>query len=354
MTSSEFSYTMYPGQVSFGRGKIRTLVSILEPYQRVFVIGGHRATMVTDLLGEHFPPGQYYHFQEVTQHVPQVLVDEAFTAFSKFQGDVLVAMGGGSAVGLAKALALRQQVPIIAIPTTYSGSEMTNIWGISTEDGKKTGRDMAVLPKQVLYDPDLTDGLPKNLAATSAMNAMAHLMEAVYSHEVNPVTYQNALSGMENLRAGLGKLASAQGVAGAINEQLLLGAFLAGKCLCEVPMALHHKAAHVLGGTFGLEHSHVHTVLQAYVLEYQWPYLSDMVRMDFQVALGHDYPPQALQDLARETGAPYRLDQIGFGEKDIERAVKQMLANPYPNPTPLTSQGLTVMLRNAVHGTLNG
>ncbi|HAP63291.1 MAG TPA: maleylacetate reductase, partial [Cytophagales bacterium] len=136
------------------------------------------------------------------------------------------------------------------------------------------------------------------------------------------------------------------------NEQIQLGAFLAGKCLCEVPMALHHKAAHVLGGTFNLEHSHVHTVLQAYVLEYQWPHLSQEVQQDFQAALAHDYPPQALQELAKANGAPYTLAAIGFGEADIDKAVTQMLAKPYPNPTPLTEEGLKEMLRKAVVGTL--
>ncbi|HAA22739.1 MAG TPA: maleylacetate reductase, partial [Cytophagales bacterium] len=304
MNPYNFNYTLFPGQIHFGQGKIDLLPTLLKGYSKAFIIGEKRVQPIIDRVGEVLDADRLYHFGEVIQHVPQGLVDKALAVCQAQQSDVLVALGGGSSIGLAKALALETKLPIIAVPTTYAGSEMTNIWGISTEAGKTTGRDNAVLPQHVIYDAHLTATMPKGLAATSAMNAMAHLMEAVYSHEVNPVTYQNALYGIRQLREGLTQLAQEDTLSMRTNEQIQLGAFLAGKCLCEVPMALHHKAAHVLGGTFNLEHSHVHTVLQAYVLEYQWPHLSQEVQQDFQAALAHDYPPQALQELAKANGAP--------------------------------------------------
>lgn len=309
----DFHFTQAPSQVHFGPGKVAVLPSLLASYTHAFIIGGKRIQPILDQLSENYSRERFYHFPHVVQHVPHILVDQAFKMSQANTSEVLVAIGGGSAIGLAKALALRKPLPIIAVPTTYAGSEMTNIWGISTENGKTTGRNPVVQPQQVIYDAHLTATMPKSLAVTSSMNAMAHLMEAVYSPEGNPLTHQHALYGIRQLREGLHQLALSDTLSMETNQQLQLGAFLAGKCLGEVPMALHHKAAHVLGGSFQLDHAQVHTVLQAYVLEYQWPQLSEATRQDFQTAFSHPYPPRALQDLAQSNGAPHTLRTIGLG-----------------------------------------
>jgi alcohol dehydrogenase class IV len=293
------------------------------------------------------------HFSSVVQHVPLELIEEASQRQMEENTDVLVAIGGGSAIDLAKALALRSRHEIIAVPTTYAGSEMTNIWGITTAEGKTTGRDMIVLPRYVIYDPALTERMPASLAATSSMNAMAHLIEAIYAHDINPITYINSLDGINKLKSGMSILAARGELTLEANQLLQYGSFIAGKVLCEVSMSLHHKVAHVLGGTFGLDHSSTHTVLLAYVLEYQWDVLSEEVKKDFCSALSHAYAPAALLELAKSMRAPTSLAAIGFNEKDIERAVDTVLAKPYANPRELTKSGLIDMLGKAYRGQLS-
>ena len=212
---------------------------------------------------------------------------------------------------------------------------------------------MIVLPRYVIYDPVFTSSMPASLAATSSMNAMAHLMEAIYAHDTNPITYINSLDGMKKLRSGMNMLAARGVLTMEANQFLQYGSFIAGKVLCEVSMSLHHKMAHVLGGTFGLDHSSVHTVLQAYVLEYQWDALTKEVKDDFCSALDHVYAPAALLELARSMGAPTNLAAIGFKEKDIEKAVDTVLAKPYANPKELTKKGLIDMLVKAYAGQLS-
>ena len=353
MYLSQFEYTGYPSNVFFGENSFDHVSKLLSSYKKAFVIAGNRLEPYVDSLKKNLGDGRIIHFSSVVQHVPLELIEEASQRQIEENTDVLVAIGGGSAIGLAKALALRSRHAIIAVPTTYAGSEMTNIWGITTPEGKTTGRDMIVLPRYVIYDPVFTSSMPASLAATSSMNAMAHLMEAIYAHDTNPITYINSLDGMKKLRSGMNVLAARGVLTMEANQFLQYGSFIAGKVLCEVSMSLHHKMAHVLGGTFGLDHSSVHTVLQAYVLEYQWDALTKEVKDDFCSVLDHVYAPAALLELARSMGAPTNLAAIGFKEKDIEKAVDTVLAKPYANPKELTKKGLIDMLVKGYAGQLS-
>ena len=145
-------------------------------------------------------------------HVPVDIVDEAGATTAESSADCLLAIGGGSTTGLAKALALRTGLPIIAVPTTYAGSEMTPIWGMTEGGVKTTGRDARVLPRLVIYDPDLLTTLPPEVVATSGMNAIAHCVEALYSQTANPVT---SLMAEEGIRA----IAEALPAGGAIRRR---------------------------------------------------------------------------------------------------------------------------------------
>jgi len=352
MNISKFTYTGYPNNVFFGEDSFSQVSKLLSPYKKAFVIAGNRLESHVTNLKETLGAERIFHFNSIVQHVPVELIEQASQKQIAEKTDVLVAMGGGSAIGLAKALAQKSKHPIIAVPTTYAGSEMTNIWGITTAEGKTTGRDMNVLPRYVIYDPDFTLRMSASLAATSSMNAMAHVMEAIYAHDTNPVTYINSLDGMRKLKLGMEILAAQGALTKEANQFLQYGSFIAGKVLCEVSMSLHHKMAHVLGGTFGLDHSSVHTALQSYVLEYQWEALSEGVKGDFCSALSHEYPPAALLELAKSMGAPTNLAAIGFKEKDIERAVDTVLAKPYPNPKELTKPGLMNLLTKGYRGQL--
>ncbi|PTB92798.1 maleylacetate reductase, partial [Marivirga lumbricoides] len=191
-----FTYTSYPNQVLFGKGKTEELPSILRPYNKVMAMGEERWSSHIEKVSKALGDNKLYYFPEIIQHVPQHLVEKAMVKLKEEKPDVLLAFGGGSSVGLAKALALETKLPIIAVPTTYSGSEQTYIWGISSEEGKTTGKSMDVMPKVVIYDANLTATLPLSLAVTSGMNAMAHLMEAIYAPNGNPVTRHHALLGV--------------------------------------------------------------------------------------------------------------------------------------------------------------
>lgn len=317
------------------------------------IIATNRLAGQVDRLSTSLGASRVARFSNVIQQVPETLVQEAAAFREENQPDILVAMGGGSAIGLAKAIALRRYIPMVAIPTTFSGSEQTNIYGISSGGAKRTGRDDKVLPGIVIYDPDLIQTMPKHLAVTSAMNAMAHLMEAIYSHSGNPVTRNNAILGMDAIKKGIKELSATGGLTKSAIEKMLLGSFLAGKCLCEVEMALHHKAAHVLGGSFGMEHSSVHTVLQPYVLAYQWPHLSSAIQSDFKMVLDSGYPPKALKELAENAGAKTNLKSIGFREEDIGKAAEIIESKPFANVAPITKEGLLKMLANAYYGKID-
>ncbi len=348
----DFRYRSAQVDLVFGRGAYLKAAEVLAAYERVFVIGTKRSAQQLQKLQNALSQQQLTLFQEVVQHVPQFLVDRCAERLSRSKGQVILAIGGGSAIGLAKALALQTALPIIAIPTTYAGSEMTNIWGISEQGKKTTGRDTKVQPRYVFYDPDLTQTMPMAVAATSAMNAMAHLMEAVYAHDRNPISHELSLLGIRKLLAGMNQMVEAGELSAEANENLLFGAYLAGKSLGEVSMALHHKAAHVLGGSFGLEHAKVHTVMQAYVLEFQWEGLSAEIQKAFFSALGDDYPPRVLKNIADRMGAPTDLQSIGFKRKNIPKAADIMLQKPYPNPVPLERGRLEAMLERAYDGDL--
>ena len=348
-----FDYRSFANQVHFGYGKISILPHLLKDYKKAMVFAEKLMDRYVNDLITALGQDRIIQFSNIVQHVPENLVKEAQDNLSVVKPDVLVSIGGGSSLGLAKALALESKLPIIAVPTTFAGSEQTNIWGITTHDGKTTGRSDRVLPKVVIYDPDLTITMPLQLAVTSAMNAMAHLMEAIYSPSGNPITRYNALLGMDELKKGLEGVAKSKRLTRETNEKILFGAYLAGKSLCEVSMSLHHKAAHVLGGSFGMEHASVHTVLQPYVMAYQWPHLSQSMQQDFIKVLGSDNPPKALRELAANAGASADLESIGFVRSDIEEAARIIVSNPYENIAPITEESMIEMLINAYEGKLN-
>lgn len=350
MSSQDFTFRSRDYNIHFGEGSLDVLPELIGNDERVFTIVSERSR---SQLSEVLMGKNVYFFTDIVQHVPQVLVTKASRAYRQEKSSLLLVMGGGSAIGLAKAIALETGDKIIAIPTTYAGSEMTNIWGITGKDGTKTtGRADVVMPRHVVYDTQLTLSMPKPLAVTSAFNALAHLVEAVYAPDGNPVTTSTALLGIKKLVSGLTALSKDERLTNSSNNDLTMGAFLAGKSLGEVSMSLHHKAAHVLGGNFKLEHSHVHTVLLPYVLHYQWPALSEAIKENFQQAFGASSPAQFIIELQKQANAPLTLQQIGFKEENIQLAAEQILAKPYANPREIKVDGLLGMLEMAFHGKL--
>jgi len=287
-------------------------------------------------------------FAGALMHVPIEVTREARTYARQVDADCIVAIGGGSTIGLGKAIALETELPLLAIPTTYAGSEMTPIYGITERGIKSTGADPRVLPKTVIYDPSLTRGLSIANSITSGINAIAHAAEGLYARDASPITM---LMAEEGIRALIVSLPLIHRDAGDITArtQALHGAWLCGSVLGQVGMSLHHKLCHILGGSFGLPHAATHAVILPHALAYNYRHALPAMRRMSRVMHG-EAPPAFLQRFAATNGAATSLGQLGFQEADIAPAADLALANPYWNPRPLEHAAIVRLLRRAFAG----
>jgi maleylacetate reductase len=265
---------------------------------------------------------------DVVQHVPVPAVTAAAAEAGRAEVDVIVCVGGGSAIGLAKGIARTAGLPIVAVPTTYAGSEMTSIWGL-TEAGKKTtGRADRVRPRTVVYDPELTVGLPVGLSVTSGINAIAHCVEALYATGVSPLTVLAAAEGVRAMAAALPRLIVEPGDLDA-RASALRGAWLSGWSLEVSSTGLHHKLCHVLGGLLDLPHSPLHTVLLPYAVAHVAAAAPDAMRVLLRSLSATGEPDDAggiLWDRHASLDAPTSLAAIGMRESDLNRAVDACIA----------------------------
>ena len=303
-----------------------------------------QAEQVADLLRERAAGV----FDGAVMHVPMAAAREARAVAQRLGADCAVAVGGGSTIGLGKAIALDSGLPILAVPTTYAGSEMTPIYGLTDEGVKRTGRDPRVLPRTVIYDPQLSLGLPVGLSVVSGINAMAHAAEGLYADDANPVTQLLAEEGLAALGRALPAIHADSGDQQA-RADALYGAWLCGNVLGSVAMALHHKLCHTLGGSFNLPHAETHTIVLPHALAYNAP-AAPVAMARIARALGAENAPRALHELARRHGAPVALKEIGLREEDLDRACALAMHNQYPNPRPLEAAALRRLLQNAYEG----
>jgi len=288
-------------------------------------------------------------FPHAVMHVPIETAREARDTARRLDADCCVAIGGGSTIGLGKAIALESGLAIVAVPTTYAGSEMTPIYGL-TEDGiKKTGRDRKVLPKTVIYDPALTLTLPPKIAGPSGMNAIAHCVEGLYAMDGNPIISMFAAEGIRALARSLPRVVETPGDLDA-RADALYGAWLAGTVLGAVSIGIHHKLCHTLGGTFNLPHAEVHTVILPHAVKFNSRAAPEAMRIAAE-ALGAESAAWGLFDLAVRLGAPVALKDIGMPADGLERAAELSTQNPYANPRPVEYEGVLELLRNAYAGT---
>ena len=234
-------------------------------------------------------------------HVPVEVAQAAVSAARAKGADGLIAIGGGSTTGLAKAVALELNLPILAVPTTYAGSEMTPIWGLTEGGVKRTGKDTRVLPRTAIYDPELTLGLPAALSGVSGLNAIAHCVEALYSENANPLISIMAEEGIRALGRSLPVVVRDPGDIAARGDALY-GAWLGGTVLGAVGMAIHHKLCHTLGGTFDLPHAETHAIVLPHATAYNAAAAPEAMKRICR-ALGVDDAPQGLYDLLVAVGA---------------------------------------------------
>jgi maleylacetate reductase len=288
-------------------------------------------------------------FHRATMHVPIETVRDAREIALKLSADCAIALGGGSTTGLGKAIALDSSLPIIAIPTTYAGSEMTPIYGITESGIKKTGRDSRVLPRTVIYDPTLTLSLPVGLSVVSGINAIAHAAEGLYASDCNPIFRLMAIDGIRALAQAIPAITRDANSLPARSDALY-GAWLCGAVLGNVSMALHHKLCHTLGGSFNLPHAQTHTVVLPHALAYNAMAAPDAMKDIASAISTVGSAPSQIFDLAKNSGAPVSLNSLGMARSDLDRACEIACQNQYPNPRPIERIALRQLLQNAFDG----
>jgi alcohol dehydrogenase class IV len=290
-------------------------------------------------------------FAGATMHNPVEVTERALAVAREVDADALVSVGGGSTTGLGKALASRTGLPHLVVPTTYAGSEVTPVLGETAEGRKVTRSGPEIRPDVVVYDVALTTTLPWSVTLTSAVNAMAHAVEALYAADRTDETDRRAAEALTSLAAGLRVLHEPTHDPADLDARadLLYGAWLAGTCLAEVGMGLHHQLCHVLGGSFGLPHAPTHTVVLPHAMAYNAP-AARQAMATAAAALGVDDAPSGLRSLVAALGGPTRLDALGLDLADVSRAAELATARPYPNPRPVDRDGLVALLTDATTG----
>jgi maleylacetate reductase len=345
-----FTYEALPGRVVFAPGALSRLPDEIDRLQkqRALLIATNSAAPFVKGIAGRLGARLAGVFREVEQHVPAATVQRALAVARQTGVDCVVVLGGGSAIGLGKALAREIDLAIIAVPTTFSGSEMTPIYGITDEGRKQTGRDLRVLPRTVIYDPELLYSLPLPLAATSGLNALAHCVEALYSNLASPMTDLMAEEGSRALAQGL--LALAQDTSNHEGYDLTLyGAYLAGCVLGLVGTGLHHRICHILGGSFHLPHAETHSIILPHVVHYNRDAAPEaMARLAH--ALGASNAAQGIVDLAVRLPVPKTLATLGLHADQLEEAARLVVASPPWNPRPITLADMQQLLQAAYHG----
>jgi len=342
-----FVYTGLPSRVVFGAGSVKQLGAELDR------LGAKRALLLctpgraesVQAIAKGLPIAGV--FDRVVMHTPLALANEARKAATDAKADCCIAIGGGSTIGFGKAVALTSGLPVIAVPTTYSGSEMTTIWGISEGETKKTGCDPKVLPKAVIYDPELTLDLPASVSAASGMNAIAHCVEALYAHDGNPIVSLMADEGIRALASALPKIIIS-GANVAARSDALYGSWLAGCTISTTSVALHHKLCHVLGG-FGLPHAETHSIVLPHAMHYNRDAAPDAMRRVARAIEAVD-APRGTYELEMRLGLPMKLADIGMKQADLERAARIAAEAPYPNPRKVEYAPVLELLQHAYEG----
>jgi len=346
----EFVYDALPGRVVFGVGALERVPAEVAALgaERVLLIAGRHERDVAVSLARSLGSRLVGRLDDVRPHVPADLAAAACDRARALSADLLITLGGGSTTGLGKAIALELGTPILAIPTTYAGSEMTPIWGLTTGDHKSTGRDARVLPRVVVYDPNLTLTLPIRISAASGMNAMAHCVEASYAEGTSPVVTTAAVAGMSTLARALPRLLSTPDDLD-VRTELMTAAYLAGCSLGAAGSGLHHKICHVLGGAYDLPHAETHAVILPHAVAFNAPALPEAMDR-IATALGVEDPATGLFDLDVALGLPTRLLDIGMAEADLDEAAARIARDVVRNPRPVDIPSLRRLLGDAAVG----
>src|SRR3954453_12583394 len=283
---------------------------------RVMLIAGEAEAALADTVASGLRVAVRH--TEVVMHVPTDVADRARKVAEEQEVDVLVSIGGGSTTGLAKAVALTTGLPIVAVPTTYAGSEATNVWGLTEGNRKTTGIDGRVLPRTVVYDASLMVSLPVAMSVASGLNALAHCVDSMWGPRTDPIDQAFALEGIRALVQGLPTVVSnRRDIAG--REHTMYGAYVAAVAFASAGSGLHHKICHVLGGMYNLPHAQTHAVVLPHVLAFHAPAVPEAERR-IAAAFGSTGAVEGLAAPRAAVGAPRALRDYGMPEDGIAKA----------------------------------
>ncbi|WP_248258321.1 maleylacetate reductase [Georgenia sp. EYE_87] len=348
-------YETRPQRVVSGRGAARALPEELTGLgvSRVMLVAGEAELAVAELLTEKLDVVAT--FSGVRPHVPVEAAEAARELARSSGAEVLVSVGGGSTTGTAKAVALTQGLPIVAVPTTYAGSEATDVWGL-TEAGRKTnGADAVVLPRVVLYDPELTTSLPPHLTVSSGLNAVAHCVDSLWGPSASPASTAFAVEGLRLLAQGLTAVL-ADGADLTARERCQSGTYLAAAAFAAAGSGIHHKICHVLGGAYNLEHAAMHAVVLPHVLGFNAPAAPEAADRVAGALAGAGFGDggdalAALLALYATLGAPRSLGELGLRADQVNEAARRTLEKvPPSNPRPVTETQLAELIGRAQAG----
>jgi alcohol dehydrogenase class IV len=345
-----FVHDTLPQRVAFGSGEAAANLSgeiAGLGATRVMLIAAKAEMHLADTIAVDLPVALRH--DDVVMHVPVEVAERARAAAAGNDVDLLVSVGGGSTTGLAKAIALTTGLPIIAVPTTYAGSEATPVWGLTEGARKTTGTDKRVLPRVIVYDAALTMSLPVEMSVASGLNALAHCVDSMWAPNADPINAAFAAEGIRSLAAGLPKVvADPMDLDG--REHALYAAYLSATAFASAGSGLHHKICHVLGGKYNLPHAQTHATVLPYVLAFNGPAAPDAERR-IATAFGAAGALDGLVALKQELNAPHALADYGFDEESIPEAAAAILPSvPPSNPRQVTAEDLRALLRAAWSG----
>lgn len=345
----DFTFPGLVTRVVFGSGTLRQVGDEVTHlgHSRALVLSTPHQKPEADALAASLGALNAGVFAGAAMHTPTDVTEAAMAAFTASGATAVVSLGGGSTTGLGKAIALRSGADQVVIPTTYAGSEMTDILGETANGQKTTRRDPAIRPEVVIYDVDLTMTLPVALTVTSGLNALAHAMEALYAPDRNPIIELMCRDALLAFNDGLPVLVR-DPLDREARARVLYGAWLCSTALGYVTMALHHKLAHVLGGSFNTPHADTHAILLPHTAAFNAVSVPDLLAPVTQT-FGSG-PGAGLWDFAKKVGAPMRLSDLGLTEADLDRAADIAVQNPYANPRPFDRDAIRTLLQAAYTG----
>jgi len=367
----KFHYVSYAQEVIFAPGSLAQVSELVDRYgwKKVFVCTNHsmqkngHLESLRSALGSRLVAT----FDQVQPHVQDVKVDQALGLANQDAVEAVIGLGGGSPIGMAKAVGYvrKPSIPVIAIPTTYAGSEMTAVYGIThsreNPPRKVTVSDPKIAPRLVLYDPELTLDLPPDLTASTGINALAHCIEALYSMKRNPISTAAATRGVRHIfNSILGCYTHPNDLEA--RTEMLQGAHLAGLSLASVSMGLHHGLCHVLGGTATIPHGIANSIILPHAIRFNADVTAPQLLPAAEamgISLNGNSPrvsiealAQKIFDLVGQMHLPQRLRDSGVGMEESDLPALAQLAfqnrTVQNNPKPITEPAqIEVLLRAA-------